>query len=52
MKRQKLTKVKIHGPSKRKPLSVRYAELLSLRREVLKALSEKKRTRAGRRHTN
>ena len=52
MKRQKLTKAKIYGPPKGKPLSVRYAELLSLRREVLKALSEKKRTRAGRRRSN
>ena len=52
VKRQKLTKAKIHGPSKRKPLSVRYAELLSLRRAVLKALSEKERTQPGRRRSN
>jgi hypothetical protein len=52
VKRQKLTRTKVQRSPKGKPLSVRYAELLSLRREVLKALSEKQRTRPGRKRTN
>jgi hypothetical protein len=35
VKRQKLTKVKNYsGPPKRKPLSIRYAEILKLREAV------------------
>jgi hypothetical protein len=44
LKRKKLTRAKIRGLPKGKSLSVRYAELLRLRRAVLKALSEKERT--------
>ena len=50
VKRQKLTKGRICvGQPKRKPLSVRYAEVLRLRQAVLQALSEGKRPQVDRR---
>jgi hypothetical protein len=52
VKRQKSKKAKVRGSPKKKSLGDRYAELLGLRRAVLKALSEKERTQSDRRRSN
>jgi hypothetical protein len=52
VKRQKKTRSRIEGSPKGKPLSVRYAELLKLRRAVMLALSEKERTPSSPRRSN
>jgi hypothetical protein len=52
VKRQKITITRIKGSPKGKPLGVRYAELLKLRRAVLLALTKKERIQSGRRRSN
>jgi hypothetical protein len=52
VKRRKLARAKIRVVSNRKPLSVRYAELLRLRQAVFKAQSENEHVLADRRRSN
>jgi hypothetical protein len=52
VKRQKLTKAKIYvGPPSRKPLSVRYAEVLRLREAIMQTQSGTKQPKPDR-HTS